>query len=79
MAEKAVELAKNKSAATHVHEFATDVENVIKNVEAKLGNDVVAEQRRFFAIKLLEKDDKIAQQLKSVPNVSEDIKALRER
>ena len=37
MAEKAVELAKNKSAATHVHEFATDVENVIKNVEAKLG------------------------------------------
>ena len=79
MAEKAVELAKNKSAATHVHEFATDVENVIKNVEAKLGNDVVAEQRRFFAIKLLEKDDKIAQQLKSVPNVSEDIKALEDK
>ena len=79
MAEKAVDLAKNKSAATHVHEFATDVENVIKNVEAKLGNDVVAEQRRFFAIKLLEKDDKIAQQLKSVPNVSEDIKALEDK
>lgn len=79
MAEKAVELAKNKSATTHVHEFATDVENVIKNVEAKLGNDVVAEQRRFFAIKLLEKDDKIAQQLKSVPNVSEDIKALEDK
>ena len=79
MAEKAVELAKNKLAATHVHEFATDVENVIKNVEAKLGNDVVAEQRRFFAIKLLEKDDKIAQQLKSVPNVSEDIKALEDK
>ena len=45
----------------------------------KLGNDVVAEQRRFFAIKLLEKDDKIAQQLKSVPNVSEDIKALEDK
>ena len=79
MAEKAVDLAKNKSAATHVHEFAADVENVIKNVEAKLGSDVVAEQRRFFAIKLLEKDDKIAQQLKSVPNVSEDIKALEDK
>ena len=39
----------------------------------------MAEQRRFFAIKLLEKDDKIAQQLKSVPNVSEDIKALEDK
>lgn len=40
---------------------------------------MLQQNRRFFAIKLLEKDDKIAQQLKSVPNVSEDIKALEDK
>ena len=34
------------------------------------------EQKRFFAIKLLERDDKIADQMKSVPDVSDEIAAL---
>ena len=36
-----------------------EVESVIDEVAAKLGPPIPAEQKRFFAIKLLEKDDKI--------------------
>jgi ferrous iron transport protein B len=44
-------------------------------VEAKLG-DVPEEQKRFFAIKLLERDDKIAAQMSNAPDVTEEIEAL---
>ena len=69
-ADKAVQIAQKKGAAVPVHEFDKDVEAVIRTVESKLGNDIVNEQKRFFAIKLLEKDDKITEQMKSVPDVS---------
>lgn len=65
---KAIELAQKKSAAAAVHKFAPEVESVIETVEKKL-TDVPEEQKRFFAIKLLEKDDKIQAQMKSVPDV----------
>ena len=45
-------------------------------VEQKLTGLVPEEQKRFFAIKLLEKDDKIAQQMASVPDVSQEIQQL---
>lgn len=35
-------------------------------------------QKRFFAIKLLEKDDKIAEMMKDVPDVSAEIKKLED-
>ena len=72
---KAIELAQKKSAAVAVHKFAPEVESVIETVEKKL-TDVPEEQKRFFAIKLLEKDDKIQAQMKSVPDVSAEIKQL---
>ena len=72
---KAIELAQKKSVAVAVHKFAPEVESVIETVEKKL-TDVPEEQKRFFAIKLLEKDDKIQAQMKSVPDVSAEIKQL---
>lgn len=75
-AEKAVALAQQKTIKPPVHEFAADVEAAIRSVEDRLGADVFAEQKRFFAIKLLEKDDKIADQMKNVPDVSNEITAL---
>ena len=62
-----------------IHEFDKDVEAVIRTVESKLGSDIVNEQKRFFAIKLLEKDDKITEQMKSVPDVSAEIKQLEDK
>lgn len=75
-AEKAVAIAKKKKVDAPVHEFAMGVESVIRSVEKKLGMDVPEEQKRFFAIKLLEKDDKIHNQMKQIPNVSDQIEAL---
>ena len=45
----------------------------LESIEEKLGNDIVKEQRRFFAIKLLEKDEKLSTQMKQAPDVSEEI------
>lgn len=75
-AEKAVALARKQEAGAPVHEFAAEVESVIRSVEDKLGMDVPEEQKRFFAIKLLEKDDKIQKQMKQAPDVSAEIKVL---
>lgn len=77
-AEKAVGLAQKKKAMTPVHAFSEDAENMIKTVENMLTGTVPEEQKRFFAIKLLEKDDKIQAQMKSVPDVSAEIQKMEE-
>ena len=78
-AEKAVALAQQKQATPHVHSFAKEVEDVITAVEGRLGADIAEEQKRFFAIKLLEKDDKISELMKQVPDVSAQIKELEDK
>lgn len=77
-AEKAVALAQKKDAAVPVHEFAPVVEAAITGVKDMLGSAVPKEQKRFFAIKLLEKDDKIGEQMTEVPDVFAYIKQLEE-
>lgn len=77
-AQKAVVLAEQKKKAPAIHEFSKEAESMIQAVEGKL-TSVLPEQRRFFAIKLLEKDDKIGAQLSSIPDVSAEIKALEDR
>ena len=78
-AEKAVALASSKKKVTPVHSFDKDVEAVITKVEEKLANVVAEEQKRFFAIKLLEKDDKIQALLDIVPEVDDEIKELEDK
>ncbi len=75
-AKRAVEAANQKKASMPVHTFAPEVEKILDSAEAKLSGLVPEEQKRFFAIKLLEKDDKIAQQMASVPDVSQEIQQL---
>ena len=75
-AEKAISIAGRKDAAVPVHTFAPEVESVLDSVEAKLGSSVPEAQKRFFAIKLLEKDDKIQEQMAQVPDVSEEINRI---
>ncbi len=77
-AEKAVALAKQNVQAFE-QQFAPDVEAAIFSAEQKLGPEVPEKQRRFCAIKLLEKDDKIPAYLKFVPDVSKEIKELEEK
>lgn len=77
-AEKAVAMAQKKDAAVPVYEFAPVVEAAITGVKDMLGSAVPEEQKRFFAIKLLERDDKIGEQMTKVPDVSSYIKQLEE-
>lgn len=78
-AEKAVAAAQQKKAVDRVHAFAQDVEDTIATVEDKLGSSVPEAQKRFFAIKLLEKDSKISEQLTTTPDVSAEVKALEDK
>ena len=78
-AEKAVKIAQSKTISAPVHEFQSDVEAVITEVEGKLGNAVPEEQKRFFAIKLLERDDKIKAQMTSAPDVTAEINELENK
>jgi ferrous iron transport protein B len=78
VAEKAVAAARRKTAVERVHTFAKEAEDAITAVSDKLGSTVPEEQKRFFAIKLLEQDSKISEQLSAVPDVSDEIKALEE-
>ena len=77
-AEKAVKLANARKVIEPAHEFSAKAEEIISAVESRLTGIVPAEQERFFAIKLLEKDDKIASQMKSAPDVSAEIKEMED-
>ncbi|MCH5263227.1 MAG: ferrous iron transport protein B [Lachnospiraceae bacterium] len=75
-ADKAVALAGQK-AQTVVHRFDEKVEDAIASVSAKL-ESVAEDRKRFFSIKLLEKDSKIEEQMQVVPDVSAEIKNLED-
>lgn len=70
-AEKALAAARKKEVFSVVHSFSEPVEHVIAQAEELLGSGISEEQKRFFAIRLLEKDEKIADLMKNPPDVSE--------
>lgn len=76
LAKEAVKLAESKKENQIAHQFSDGVESVIKETESMFGSEVSEAQKRFFAIKLLEKDEKITENLKVVPNVSKQIEVL---
>lgn len=76
LANKAVKLAESKKKNTVVHKFADEVEEVIDETKGLLSADIPEEQKRFFAIKLLERDEKIKEIMKTVPDVSKQIDKL---
>lgn len=76
-ADKAVIAAKNGGSASPVHRFSDRVEEILNQIESRI-YDVPAQQKRFFAIKLFERDDKIGEQIKALPNVEDIIQAAEE-
>lgn len=72
---KAARLARMNDAASPVHEFAPEVEAALDEIETML-TEVPEEQKRFYAIKLFERDDKIEELLKHVPEVEDIIAAV---
>lgn len=78
-AEKAVAIAQTGAVSEIRHEFCEDAEGIIERVQDKLTGIVADGQKRFFAVKLLEKDDKIQSQMSSVPDISADIQEMEDR
>lgn len=76
--EKAVKIAGKNTISAPVHRFDPEVEEALDKIEARLGDDIPKEQKRFFAIKLFERDDKISGLMKSVPDVEALITAVED-
>lgn len=74
-AETAVSLTRKQQETAVIHTFGKAVESAVQAVEQKL-TDIPAGQKRFFAIKLLERDEKICSQLSNIPDISGQIQEL---
>ena len=72
-----IEAAK-KDAKVPIYQFAEKVETAIEKVSNQLPTNIKEVQKRFFAIKLLERDDKIGGQMSAVPDVEGIVTALEE-
>ncbi len=77
-AQEAVKVALSKKAAIPQHTFNEEVEEILDNIEGKI-TDIPDEQKRFFAIKLFERDDKIKSLMKNPPDVEKLIIEAEEK
>ena len=78
-AKAAVAAASGQTPVRAVHEFSPEVESILGTVEDKLGAGAEEGQKRFFAVKLLERDGRIAEQMRYVPDVETEIAAIEEK
>ena len=75
---QAVALAAQSRQNAAVHKFSADVEAVLEEIERCLGSGIPEEQKRFYAIKLFERDDKITARMNMVPDVEHLIRRTEE-
>lgn len=80
-AEAAIDAAKN-SKTVPLHTFSGPVEHAIAHIEEAAVHGMPAEQQRWYAIKIFERDDKVLEQLKlsesTVSHIEQDIKAAED-
>ncbi len=80
-AEVAIDAAKN-SKTVPMHTFSGPVEHAIALIEEAAVHDMPAEQQRWYAIKIFERDDKVLEQLKlsenTLSHIEQDIKATED-
>ena len=56
--------------------FSSDIEPAVKAVTAKLPDSIDPAVRRFYAVKLLEGDEKIGEGIEGIPDISAQVKAI---
>lgn len=76
---RAITLAKQGKVTVPVHKFAKEVETVLETILDKIDSSIAIEQKRFFAIKLLERDHKITERMKNVPDITAQITQLEKQ
>lgn len=78
LAKTAVSLAGQKPPVPQ-HKFSDDVEQALSEIEKLLPAEIAPEQRRFYAIKFFERDEKVLSQFKPAAAVEDIIKKLEEK
>ncbi len=76
VAAKAVAAARSGAAPRSEHHFAADVEEALASIEERLTGVVPPERSRFFAVKLFERDEKIAESTQGIPDVGDIIERV---
>jgi ferrous iron transport protein B len=78
IAEKAVNLAKEKLTFISKHQFGEEIERALAQIESQIGSEIPVEQKRFFAIKLFERDIKINEKIDTIINLEDIIGPVEE-
>ena len=68
-ADAVVKFAKENKKFEVAHVFAKNVEDILENIAEKLPKDIPEEQKRFYAIKLFERDSKILETREDFPDM----------
>ena len=78
-AERAIEVANEKTPMVPQHSFCGCVEHAIAHIEEAFLHDVPEEQQRWYAIKIFERDEKVLEMLKlpesTKQHIEKDIQA----
>ncbi len=75
----AVSAAQKKEKAMAVHRFGKVVESGLEEIKARLDSSIPEEQKRFFSINPFERDNKIAECMKSLPAGDDIIFRMEEK
>ncbi len=73
---KAMELAKAKAVAKPQHEFSKTVEDALSQISDVCAGSVPADNMRWYAVKLFERDEKIMEQLKLSKSILDRVEAI---
>lgn len=75
-AQKAIEIAKTKSQTAPKHTFSVKVEEALSQIEAVIAGQTKGMNSRWLAIKLFERDEKIAEQVSFDKTTEEKIENI---
>jgi ferrous iron transport protein B len=77
-ANEAVQCAEDKIAPKPAHRFDDRVEEALRAIAAALGDEIPESQKRFFAVKLFERDEKIASRVRRPADLENIVRAAEE-
>ena len=75
-AEKAIEIAKNRALPKVQHQFDKHVEDAVKEIIHLLPSSVPENQKRWYGVKLFQRDDKAIEQLNLSESTLADIEKI---
>ena len=78
-AQRAVQLARSDKKPIPMHSFSGSVEHALAHIEEAVLHDMPAEQQRWFAVKIFERDERVLKRLElsgeKLAHIEQDIKA----